>query len=77
MSALQAIKDRLKEFDDLPNIDELDLSEIDIGKFTPEIKKELEKCKKVTILILQGCNLQSLENLPKWALNVIEVSENK
>lgn len=57
MSALQAVKDRLKELDDLATLEELDLSEIDIGKFTPEIKKELEKCKKVQILILQGCNL--------------------
>lgn len=77
MSALQTIKDKLKELGNLAEVDEIDLSEIDIGKFTPEIKKELEKCKNVNILILQGCNLESLENLPNWKLNVIELSENK
>ncbi len=34
MSALKAIKERLNEIPDLANAEELDLSEIKIGRFT-------------------------------------------
>ncbi len=77
MSALQAIKDRLKEVKNLAEAEEVDLSQIKIGKFTDDVKKCLEKCKNLSVLILNNCDLESLDNLPKLKLNIIDVSDNK
>lgn len=52
----------------------LDLSEIPIGNITEEIKKVLERFKKVKVLILRHCDLDTLENLPNWKLTAIDLS---
>lgn len=52
----------------------MDLSEIAIGRITDDIKKVLEKFKKVKVLILRKCDLDSLENLPNWKLTAIDLS---
>lgn len=78
MSALALIKDRLKEHEDeIEEVEEMDLSELKIGQFTPEIAKHLEKFKNVKVIILQNCGLDSLDNLPKWDLYVMDLSDNK
>jgi hypothetical protein len=52
----------------------LDLSEIPIGNITDEIKKTLERFKKVKVLILRHSGLDTLENLPNWKLTAIDLS---
>ncbi|MCB1084365.1 MAG: hypothetical protein KDK61_08645 [Simkania sp.] len=75
MSALKQIKKRVKELE--KNSDMLDLSAINIGTITPEIRKEMEKCKNISCLNLQECALESLDNLPNWKIQVLDLSENK
>lgn len=75
MSALKEIQTRLKEYES--DTATLDISGINIGKFTDDIKKELQKFKNVAILNLQDCGLESLDNLPKWKINVLDISQNK
>ena len=55
----------------------MDLSEIKIGKFTTELATHLDKYRNVKVIILNNCELTSLENLPKWDLVVVDASENK
>jgi hypothetical protein len=55
----------------------MDLSEIKIGQLTPEITKHLEKFKNVKVIIFQNCGLENLNNLPKWDLYVMDLSDNK
>lgn len=58
MSALVDIKNRLKEHEDeVGELEEMDLSEIKIGRFTPEMTLELDAYKNVKVIILQGCEL--------------------
>lgn len=59
------------------NTNELDLSKINIGKFDEETRKTLEKYKKVQILILSDCQLETLDSLPNWKLTAIDLSNNK
>ncbi len=59
------------------NTNELDLSKINIGKFDEETRKTLEKYKKVQILILSDCQLETLDALPNWKLTAIDLSNNK
>ena len=42
MSALKSIQDLIKSEEDSHQLIELNLSEIKIGKFTPEIKRAIE-----------------------------------
>ena len=78
MSVLSEIKTRLKDYDDsIEELEEMDLSEIKMDKLTPEIVTHLNKYKNVKAIILNNCGLTSIENLPKWDLIVIDVSENK
>lgn len=56
---------------------EIDLADTAIGKFTNEIRAYLAGFKHVEILILTGCELTSLENMPDWSLSAIDVSNNK
>lgn len=60
MSALSKIQNIIKESEEGENLFELNLSEIEIRRFTPEIKKTIEKCTSLEILILVGCQLDSL-----------------
>ena len=75
MSALSEIKERLDKQPD--NLNMMELSGIHINNFTPEIKSYLERFKKVKVLMLKDCNLDSLDNLPAWKLAAIDLSENK
>ena len=54
----------------------MDLSEINIGSLNPDIKTYLEKFKKVKVLILRQCNINSLDHLPSWKLSAIDLSQN-
>lgn len=56
---------------------ELNLSEIQIQKITPQIKKLIENCKELEVLILSACGLTTLDNLPDSNLTAIDLSENK
>ena len=53
MSALEELRERIKDEPDHLNM--LNLSEIKLGKFTEEMKKELERFKKVKVLMLRQC----------------------
>ena len=75
MSVLDQIKERLGK--EPENLNMMNLSEIDIGAFTDDIKQYLERFKKVKVLILRQCGLSSLEHLPSWKLSAIDLSENK
>ena len=55
----------------------MDLSEIKIGSLTPEVTKYLDKFKSVKVVIFQNCGLENLNNLPKWDLYVMDLSDNK
>jgi DNA integrity scanning protein DisA with diadenylate cyclase activity len=72
MSALEKIKTRLDK--ETESLNMLDLSEIHITNISEEIKKVLERFKKVKVLILKHCDLDSLENLPNWKLTAIDLS---
>jgi hypothetical protein len=52
----------------------MDLSDIQIGRITDDIRKVIEKFKKVKVLILRHCDLDSLENVPNWKLSAIDLS---
>lgn len=67
--------DEIKKKD--PNFTELDLSEVKIGKFTPEINALIEKCKNVEILHLIDCDLTTLEGFPNGQFAAIDFSKNK
>lgn len=75
MSALEQIRERIKNEPD--NLNLLNLSEIKITNFTDEIKKELERFKKVKVLMLRQCDLDNLDNLPNWKLSAVDLSENR
>jgi|JI10StandDraft_1071094.scaffolds.fasta_scaffold1020646_1 hypothetical protein len=75
MSALSQIKAKLDK--EPENLNMMNLTEVKIGAITPEIKQYLERFKKVKVLILNTCNLESLENLPNWKLSAIDLSNNK
>ena len=53
MSALEELRERIKDEPD--NLNMLNLSEIKLGNFTEEMKKELERFKKVKVLMLRQC----------------------
>lgn len=78
MSALKSIQEAIKnEGNDPSKLVELNLSQIVIGKFTPEIKKVIEGCKNLEILILTECGLDSLDNMPELDLTAIDLTANK
>ena len=52
----------------------LNLSELKLTKITEEMKKELERFKKVKVLMLRQCDLSDLDNLPNWKLAAIDLS---
>ena len=56
------------------NLNLLNLSEIKITTFTDDIKKELERFKKVKVLMVKGCDLNNLDNLPNWKLSAVDLS---
>jgi len=72
MSALEKIRSRLDK--ESESLSMMDLSEIAIGRITDETKKFLERFKKVKVLILRHCDLDSLDNLPSWKLTAIDLS---
>lgn len=77
MSALKSIQEAIKKAEeDAGELIELNLSEIHIGSFTPEIKKVIEKCKNLEILVLAECGLQSLDNMPDCELTAIDLTAN-
>eukprot|EP01017_Pseudomicrothorax_dubius_P034997 TRINITY_DN4856_c0_g1_i11.p1 TRINITY_DN4856_c0_g1~~TRINITY_DN4856_c0_g1_i11.p1 ORF type:complete len:198 (+),score=79.12 TRINITY_DN4856_c0_g1_i11:33-626(+) len=58
-------------------VEEMDLEDIEIGKLTPAIKKELEKYKNLKILGITNCGLTTLENFPNLnALQELNLSTN-
>lgn len=59
-AALVEVKTRIKKQGKPADIVELDLSEIPMGKITPEIKKAIEACSKLEILSIAECDLSSL-----------------
>lgn len=75
MSALAEIKAKLDK--EPENLNMMNLTEVKIGTITEEIKRYLERFKKVKVLILNTCNLESLDNLPSWKLSAIDLSNNK
>jgi hypothetical protein len=77
MSALKSIQEAINQEGDPSKLIELNLSEIKIGKFTPEIKKAIELCSNLEILILTDCGLDSLDNMPKLDLTAIDLTANK
>lgn len=75
---IQEIKKRIDQAKkEDPQYGELDLSEIKIGKFTPEINALLEKNKNLEILYLVDCDLTTLEGLPKGKYIGFDFSKNK
>lgn len=59
-AALVEIKSRMKKLGKPADIVELDLTEIPIGKITPEIKKAIEACTNLEIFSVAECDLSSL-----------------
>ena len=60
------------------DFDNLDLTDVKIGTFSPEDKVYLEKFTKVDNMIMLGCELTSLENFPNLPeLKRLELSENE
>jgi Cys-tRNA synthase (O-phospho-L-seryl-tRNA:Cys-tRNA synthase) len=57
-SVLKSIQDAIKkENEPAAKLVELNLTDVKIGKFTPDIKKAIEECKNLEILILTNCGL--------------------
>lgn len=78
-TTLDLIKERIRSNEDKPEeIVELDLSEIQIKKFTPEISREIESCAKTEVLLGNDCGLTSLDNLTsKLPLVAVDFSNNQ
>jgi len=73
---LKQIDERVQETED--DMQELSLDGLKITKITPEIKARLEKIKELIALSLNGCELESLDNLPDQPELVrLELNENK
>lgn len=78
MSVLKSIQEAIKsEGNDPSKHVELNLSKIQIGEFTPDIKKAIEACKNLEILILTECGLTSLNNMPELDLTAIDLTANQ
>lgn len=78
MSILSKINDAIKEIGKPQQIPELLLTDLEIGKITPEIAQVLDKCKKIEVLELSSCRLESLDNLPVFAkIKCIDLNDNK
>lgn len=77
MSALKDVQEAIKNAGDIDKIVELNLSAIKIGKFNPDIKKAVEKCSNLEILILTDCDLESLDHFPETDLTAIDLTSNK
>ena len=78
MSALAEVRKRIKEILKEEDKSEVDLSDVKIGRFTDDIRKEIEKCTEATVLILTECDLSSLENMPRLPTVIaIDLSSNK
>jgi acidic leucine-rich nuclear phosphoprotein 32 family protein A/C/D len=73
---LKQIDERIQETED--DMQELSLDGLKITKITPEIKARLEKINELIALSLNGCELESLDNLPNQPELVrLELNENK
>lgn len=78
MSVVSTINELIKERGKPQQITELLVTDVEIVKFTPEVAALLEKCKKVEVLELSSCRLESLELLPNFPkLKVADLSDNK
>lgn len=77
MSTLKEVQEAINNAGLVDSLVELNLTDIKIGKLTPEIKKAIEKCKSLEILILSGCGLNSLDNLPESDLTAIDLTSNR
>mgnify|MGYP000973179130 CR=1 FL=1 len=78
MSIVQAISDAIKERGKPQQITELLLTDIEIVRFTPEVAALMDKCKKIEVLELSSCRLESLEGLPIFPkLKIVDLSDNK
>ncbi len=75
MSALDEIRKAVEKQGE--GVQTLDLNKINIGEFTEDIKKYLEKLKKVKVLLLNDCQLTSIALLPNWKLTAVDLSSNK
>lgn len=77
MSALTEIKKRIQEAKkEEAELTELDLTSINIGKFTPEISALIEKEDKLEVIILVDCSLTTLAGFPKCGFQAIDLSQN-
>jgi len=63
--AEKSIRAAIKKAGKPSELQELDLSEIQINKITPEIKDLIEKCSQLRSLKLAECSLSTLDNFPK------------
>jgi hypothetical protein len=78
MSVIAAINDAIKEKGKPQQIPELLLTDLEIVRVTPEIAAILEKCKKVEVIELSSCRLESLDGLPVFPkLKCADLSDNK
>lgn len=75
--ALKEIENKIKESQEAGEVIDLDLTEVTIEKFTPEISALIERQKNLEVLILSNCGLKSLENFPKCKLQALDLSHNK
>jgi Leucine-rich repeat (LRR) protein len=74
----KAILKVIKEKGKAQTLPELLVTDLNIGKITPEVGATIGKCKKIEVLELSSCQLESVENLPVFAkLNTIDLADNK
>ncbi len=78
MSVLAAINKIIKEKGKAQTIPDLLLTDLEIKTITPEIAGVLEKCKKVEVLEMSSCRLESLDGLPAMpALTCVDFADNR
>jgi Leucine-rich repeat (LRR) protein len=78
MSVIASINAAIKQKGKPQQLQELLLTNLNMVQVTPEIASILEKCKKVEVIELSSCQLESLDRLPVFTkLRCIDLSDNK
>lgn len=74
---LKEIEKKIQESKAEGEVIDLDLTDVAIGKFTPEIAALIEAQKSLEVVILSNCGLKSLVNFPKCNLQAVDLSHNE
>lgn len=78
VQVLGKLDETIRESGEYEAITDLVLDEIQFNSFTPEIHQMLNRCKNLTYLSMEFCELNSLQNINIFPnLEILELGYNK